>query len=925
MGAQGGKKYICMGILAHVDAGKTTLSESILYTCGNIRKLGRVDHKDAFLDTYSLERDRGITIFSKQAVFDLGEKRVTLLDTPGHVDFSAEMERTLQVLDYAILVISGADGVQGHTKTLWNLLKHYQIPTFIFVNKMDQDGTDRAEILSELKKKLDSACVDIEDLEDVATCDEQALEEYLEHETISTEMIQTLIGTRRLFPCYFGSALKLQGIQEFIDGLDSYMKLYETLHAEYISQGTSSHLQETRAEGNPRRLEFGARVYKISRTPKGERLTHLKITSGSLKVKELVSGIANGESWEEKADQIRIYSGDKFEMVNEAYAGMVCAITGLSLTAPGDGLGIEPYADAPMLEPVLNYQLLYPDSFDTPTVLRYLRQLEEEEPMLRVVWKEEPGEIHVQLMGEVQTEILQSLMQERYGIPVTFGIGNIVYKETIRTTVEGVGHFEPLRHYAEVHLILEPGEGGSGSGLVFDTVCSEDVLDKNWQRLILTHLAETEHPGVLIGAPITDMKITLIAGRAHLKHTEGGDFRQSTYRAVRQGLMQAENVLLEPYYEFSLEIPSEHTGRALTDIQRMYGEFATPQTEGDLTLITGTAPVATMCDYPKEVINYTRGRGRLSLVFYGYLPCHNQETVIEAAAYNPDADQERPTGSVFCAHGAGYYVPWQEVPEHMHIPGQLEKYLRADSGDGDTDDSTVRNISTNKANGSSGGGRAWNAEDQELEEIFIRTYGKVERKPGNVGKSLVGESKPRYRKPEEKVPEYLLVDGYNVIFSWEELRELAKVNIESARDKLMDIVSNYQGFKKCTVILVFDAYKVEGNVMVVQKYHNIHVVYTKHAETADQYIEKVVHEIGKKYHVTVVTSDGVEQVITTAQGSNLISSREFEEEVANVRRQIAEEIESRKAGGKNYLFDHMEEELAKEMEDIRLGRKEELQ
>ncbi len=724
------KRYISVGLLAHVDSGKTTLSEGILYLTGQIRKPGRVDHGDAFLDNYALERQRGITIFSKQAVFQLGDSQVTLLDTPGHVDFSAEMERTLQVLDYAVLVVSGADGVQGHTRTLWNLLARYRIPTFIFVNKMDQPGTDKVLILKELKKKLDASCVDMEDPEDIATGDERALEEYLEAGEVSIDTISQMIADRQIFPCYFGAALKLQGVQELLDGIGKYVE--DNVSANYDQA-------DNRLQNSGDAQQFGARVYKISRDPQGNRLTHMKITSGELKVKSLLKGGQVSEPWEEKADQIRIYSGEKFETVQQAKAGMICAVTGLKHTFPGEGLGIEAGKQAvtPMLEPVLNYQVYFPDQVDAHTMLGYMRQIEEEDPMLRVIWNEELGEIHVQLMGEVQTEILKSLVSERFGVDVTFGTGNIVYKETIKNVVEGVGHYEPLRHYAEVHLILEPGL--PGSGLEFSTDCSTDDLDLNWQRLILTHLLERAHRGVLLGAAITDMKITLVAGRAHLKHTEGGDFRQSTYRAVRQGLMQAESVLLEPYYEFRLEVPSEMIGRALTDVQRMYGEFAPPETDGDQSVLTGSAPVACMRDYQKEVVSYTRGRGRLTLVFQGYAPCHNTEEILENAGYDPEADNENPTGSIFCSHGAGYYVPWQEVPEHMHISSRLEEYLRKDKDAGkmhEEADGNGRGVLRNGAAGGSpsksGRSRDFGAEDRELEEIFMRTYGKIERKkPGN--------------------------------------------------------------------------------------------------------------------------------------------------------------------------------------------------
>lgn len=888
--------YITLGILAHVDAGKTTLSESMMYLTGQIRTLGRVDHKDAFLDTHELEKDRGITIFSKQAVFNLGDKKVTLLDTPGHVDFSAEMERTLQVLDYAVLVISGADGVQGHTRTLWRLLKQYKIPVFLFVNKMDQEGTDREQLLSELKKSLSEGITafDIaydeekreEFYENIAVCEEKVLETYLESGEIPIRDVKRLIKERKMYPCYFGSALKVEGVKELLNGIEKYT--------------VSSQMGQA----------FGAKVFKISRDRQGNRLTHLKITGGRLHVKDaLTGGQQSEEPWEEKVNQIRIYSGEKYGMVQEATAGMVCAVTGLTKTYPGEGLGRELLSEPPHLSPVLNYRVIFPDNINVPAMLQNFRILEEEDPVLRVVWNEELEEIHVQLMGEVQTEVLRSLIEERFGVKVSFDSGNIVYKETIKNTVEGVGHYEPLRHYAEVHLIMEPA--ASGSGLVFDSICSEDVLDRNWQRLILTHLSEKAHRGVLMGAEITDMKITLAAGRAHLKHTEGGDFRQSTYRAVRQGLMQAESVLLEPYYDFRLTVPAEMVGRALTDIQRMYGQFSPPETEGEMSIVVGSAPVSEMRDYPKEVRNYTRGQGDLSFVFQGYAPCHNTEAVLEEAGYDPQSDTENPTGSVFCSHGAGFYVPWNEVPDYMHIESQLRKRELQD-GEKKPDRSYSGNNGALKSVGLS------RQEEQELEEIFIRTYGKIERKNAPGPRRVISEKEKKEQKREE-IPEYLLVDGYNVIFAWEDLKELAKENIEAARNKLMDIMCNYQGYKKCTLILVFDAYKVEGSWLEIQKYHNIHVVYTKEAETADQYIEKVVHVIGRKYHVTVATSDGVEQVITVGQGASLISARELEEEVEIMKRELREQYLNRHRGGKNYLFDHMEEGLAEQMERIRLG------
>ena len=890
-------KKMVIGILAHVDSGKTTLSESMLYVSGKVRRLGRVDHGDTFLDTYELEKSRGITIFSKQAVFELGDKSVTLLDTPGHVDFSAEMERTLQVLDYAILVINGADGVQGHTRTLWSLLQKYQIPAFLFVNKMDQVGTDAEKLLLELKEKLDEACIFFgenqkkdEFYDALAMCNEEAMEEYLENGVIQDHTVIRMIRRREVFPCYFGSALKLEGIEAFLNGISRY-----TEESKWTER-------------------FGAKVYKISRDSQNNRLTHMKITGGTLKVKDVLGQKQDGEAqWEEKVNQIRIYSGDKFEAVQEAGAGTVCAVTGLGQTYPGEGLGIEKDSETPVLEPVLNYQILFPPSYDAHTILKDLRQLEEEEPMLRIVWKEELGEIHAQLMGEVQIEILQSLMKERFGVPISFGTGNIVYKETIQNTVEGVGHYEPLRHYAEVHLILEPGR--RGSGLQFDTICSEDVLDRNWQRLVLTHLMEKIHRGVLTGSAITDMKITLAAGRAHLKHTEGGDFRESTYRAVRQGLMQADSILLEPYYDFRLEVPSECVGRALTDIQKRYGEFKPPEVEGEDSVIVGSVPVATMRDYAREVASYSKGRGRLFCTLQGYAPCHNPEEVMEAYGYDPERDLENPTGSVFCAHGAGFAVPWNEVPEYMHIENQLDKLRIKENGMRNIEQSPVKKSQVSNL-------RKMEEADKELEEIFIRTYGRIERKAENGPKKFSTGTAERVPKEAKPVKEYLLVDGYNVIHAWPDLKELAQMNFEAARNKLMDILCNYQGYKKIPVILVFDAYKVEGFQQEIQKYHNIHVVYTKEAETADQYIEKVVHEIGKRYHVTVVTSDGIEQIVTLGQGGTLISSREFLEEVNIVRRQIETDIADRKETAKNYLFQHMDEDMAKEMEEVRLGKKE---
>ena len=892
-------KNIVMGILAHVDAGKTTLSESMFYLSGTVRKLGRVDHKDAFLDTYALERDRGITIFSKQAVFSLGNKKVNLLDTPGHVDFSAEMERTLQVLDYAVLVISGADGIQGHTETLWKLLKLYDIPTFIFINKMDQQGTDQAALLSELKERLDEGCIafgkeeSIETLEELAMTDEKVLDYFMEHESIRKEDICRLIKERRVFPCYFGSALKLEGVQELLYGFERYMEPYT---------GTE---------------EFGAKVFKISRDDKGERLTFLKVTGGKLVVKMPVNLVDK----EEKVNQIRIYSGAKYETVNEVGAGGVCAVTGLVSSYIGQGFGVEKGTAAPFLEPVLTYQMILPDGADTTKVLRELKQLEEEEPLLNIVWNPALEEIHVQLMGEVQTEILKTMIAERFHLDVEFGTGKIVYKETIKNPVVGVGHYEPLRHYAEVHLKMEPLE--AGSGLVFDADCSEDVLDRNWQRLILTHLQEREHPGVLTGSPITDMKITIVAGRAHLKHTEGGDFRQATYRAVRQGLKSAESILLEPWYSFVLEVPSDQVGRAMSDIGQMNGSFEGPEAEDKqgMVRLTGTAPASEMRDYQREVWAYTKGRGRITFTLKGYEPCHNAEEVIEQIGYDSERDIDNPTGSVFCAHGAGFLVKWDEVPEYMHIK---EDFLSEGSDEISEEEQTItENAHFGNSSYSSGYG-----DDPELLAIMEREFGSKQKERDRYSgyrKQTVSAPMPRKTviKDTEPKKEYLLVDGYNVIFAWEELNELAKASIDAARNKLMDILSNYQGFTGCTLILVFDAYKVKGSQGEVQKYHNIYVVYTKEAETADQYIEKTTHEIGRKYKVTVATSDALEQVIVMGQGAYRISARDFYEEVERTEKQIREINRQQHGEKRNYLLDYAKEEDAKHMEEVRLGKKSE--
>ena len=843
---------LAVGILAHVDAGKTTLSEGLLYACGKLKKLGRVDHGDAFLDTDPMEKERGITIFSKQAVLPLETVELTLLDTPGHVDFSAEMERTLSVLDCAILVVSGSDGVQGHTHTLWRLLERYQVPTFLFINKMDLPGADRGELLAQLRDQLDEGCAHFLDkpalYEQAALCDEGLLEDYLEHGSVPDAALTALIARRKLFPCWFGSALRLEGVADFLQGLEQYAPrpAYPT--------------------------DFGARIFKISRDEQGARLVWMKITGGSLKVKTLLEG----PGWQDKADQLRVYSGRKFQLAEEAPAGSVVAVTGLSAAAAGQGLGFEGEGTPPALTPVLTYRVELPQGQDPVTALQKLRQLEEEDPQLHLVWNERLQEIHAQLMGEVQLEILQRLIRERFDLKVSFGQGGIVYRETIAAPVIGVGHYEPLRHYAEVHLLIEPGERGSGVELA--TACPEDVLDRNWQRLILTHLAERAHPGVLTGSPLTDVKLTLLAGRAHLKHTEGGDFRQATYRAVRQGLMEAESILLEPWYSFRLEVPAAQVGRAMSDLQRMGGDCDPPETAGELTVLTGSAPVAGLRDYGSEVAAYTRGMGRLSCTLKGYYPCHDQQTVVEALGYDPERDVDNPTGSVFCAHGAGYNVKWDQVKEMAHVDSglSLDKPPEPEAPAAPVRRSSNPGLSLEQ--------------DKELLAIYERTYGKVERnsfrpQPKPARTSL--DERKYNVQTQNKGPEYLLVDGYNIIFAWEELKAVAQTNLDAARQLLMDLLSNYQGFKKCVVILVFDAYKVPRNVQDVFKYHNIYVVYTKEAETADTYIERATYEIGKHHRVRVATSDGAEQLIILGHGALRLSATTFKAEVEQVSGQIA--------------------------------------
>lgn len=889
-------KKLVVGILAHVDSGKTTLSEAMLYTAGKIRKLGRVDHKDAYLDTDAQERERGITIFSKQAVFTYDGMEITLLDTPGHVDFSAEMERTLQVLDYAILVINGMDGVQSHTDTLWKLLKRYEIPTFIFVNKMDMEGTDKDAVFQNIRKKLDGDCVDFSSGdrdEQIAMADERLLDTYLDSGMVEVEDIIEAILDRKIFPCFWGSALKLSGVQELLDAMNTYMVMPAY------------------------NAEFGGRIFKISRDAKGERLTYMKVTGGSLKCREQIEGT------EGKVNQIRIYSGARYETVEEASAGTVCAVTGLGETSAGQGVGCEQENVFVGLEPVLSYKVSYPEDKDAVVVLRDIRQLEEEEPELHVEFAQETGEIFVKVMGQVQLQVLTQIIKDRFGYLISFGMGRIIYKETLAEPVMGVGHFEPLRHYAEVHLLMEPLE--PGSGMQFDTICSEDVLDKNWQRLILTHLEEKEYRGVLTGAPITDMKITVTAGRAHQKHTEGGDFRQATYRAVRQGLMMGECRLLEPVYAFRLEIPTEMTGRAMNDITRMHGRFAQPEIEGEMSILTGTAPVATMQEYQQDVTAYTRGQGKLSCTLQGYEPCHNEDEVLAASTYDPELDMANPASSVFCAHGAGYIVDWYDVYDMMHVkedPGfalaGMEDVLRnITSEPTEADEDNRKRMARERQDA---GAPVY--DEKELEDIFVRTYGSNSRenaaynkagfnrhnksvseadwyvkKAAEHGKSKTagaqtpsvgsktadtGIARPGAYRKQKGEKEYLLVDGYNVIFAWDDLKALAAVNIDSARDKLIDIMSNYQGYVGCELILVFDAYKVKQNPGSITKHGNIHVVYTKEAETADMYIEKTTHELGRKYKVTVASSDGLEQLIIMGQGALRMSSRGLREEVERV-------------------------------------------
>lgn len=842
-------KKIVLGILAHVDAGKTTLTESMLYLSKTIRHLGRVDHGDAFLDYNSQERDRGITIFSKQAIFNWNDCQITLIDTPGHVDFSTEMERTLQVLDYAILVISGIDGIQNHSETIWKLLKHYHVPTFIFINKMDSIYANKDKLLNDLKDQFDVNCFDFENLDEnfyetIALNNEKLLDYYLEHQTLTKEMIIDEIYQRNLFPCFFGSALKIEGIDTFLNEFTNYVK-----EKQYPKQ-------------------FQARVFKITHDKQGNKLTHLKITGGSLKVKEQVGN--------EKVDQIRIYSGDKYQLVNEVYAGDICAIKGFKNFEISQGLGNESTVNTPILSPYMDYRIILPENCNQHEALEKLLLLSKEDPQLHINYNNQSKEIHVELMGEIQVEILKNIISERFNLDVEFDHGNIIYKETILEPVEGVGHFEPLRHYAEVHLLLEPDK--PGSGLEFAVDCKENVLATSYQRLVLSHLKEKEHIGVLTGSLITDMKITLISGRAHLKHTEGGDFREATYRALRQGLKATKSILLEPYFKFSLEIPVEYLSRAIYDIETMNGTFKLSKEQDEMAYLTGKAPVSKMQNYQSEVISYTKGKGRITLQIDGYHPCTNQEEIISKINYDSESDLENPTGSVFCSHGAGFNVKWDEVENYMHIPYQFKP--KNENKEKKLEKTTYSN------------------EDEELENIFIRTYGPIKQhQTSTPAKKIISNTTYKY------MPECLLVDGYNIIHSWPELKELAKDNLDAARTRLIDIMCNYQGYKKCILILVFDAYKVKNNLGSSYKYHNIYIVYTKEAQTADMYIERTTHELASKYNITVATSDALEQLIVLGQGGKRISSRELRLEVERLDKEKLEEYRRKQAKGYNYLLE----------------------
>ena len=867
-------KKITLGILAHVDSGKTTLSESVLYLTGKIKKLGRVDHKDAYLDTFKMERDRGITIFSKQAILDYKDMRINLLDTPGHIDFSAEMERTLAVLDYAVLVISASEGIQGHTETLWKLLNRYNIPTFIFVNKMDMPNVSGDFLLHELKEKLSDKIVGfpvgVGTLEDIAMCDEDVLENYMETGKIEKDTISELIYNRMLFPCFFGSALKLDGVEELIEGLYDYT--FEPVYNE----------------------NFGAKVYKISKDNKGNRLTHIKITGGELHVKDIIKASRGAKDWEEKVNELRLYSGDKYESVSKVQGGDVCVIPGFNETYSGQGLGFENESIEPSLVPVLAYKVITPKEINVNLAYKQLMELEDEDPTLKITWNEEKKEITANVMGPIQIEVLKQIVKERFNMDIEFGAASILYKETILDTVEGVGHFEPLKHYAEVHLMMEPGE--PGTGLQFRSNVSENELSRNWQRLILTNLEEKIHKGVLTGAPVTDICITVVGGKAHLKHTEGGDFRQATYRAVRQGLKKADSALLEPYYDFVLKVPNENVGRAMMDICAMSGSVNQPENSQEFSVLTGYAPVSTMWNYINTVNEYTHGKGTLTLKFKGYAPCHNSEEVIAEKGYDSELDLRNPTGSVFCAHGSGFNVPWNEVENYMHVKTELN--LNNSQPQEEISIKSPQNIQKSKSYDSY-------ATDKELEAIFEKTFGKVKRKKYQETKirNYNNSGTKKYKgKVNNNLPECILVDGYNIIFAWEELNKVAKVNIDGARDKLLDIMSNYQGYKGNTVIVVFDAYNVNRHKETIYKHNNIYVVFTKEAETADMYIAKTTHQMANKYKVTVATSDALEQLIIMGHGALRMSAMNFKEEVENVEKAISAHINTPTESLKNYLI-----------------------
>ncbi|MBR1430878.1 translation factor GTPase family protein [Ruminococcus sp.] len=853
-------KNVIIGITAHVDSGKTTLAEAMLYTSGAIRSLGRVDRGNSTLDTNSIERERGITIFSSQAEFTVDDTMFTLLDTPGHVDFSAETERTMQVLDYAVLVISGTDGVQSHTTTLWKLLRKYNIPVFVFVNKMDLIGADKAHLIDRLRKELSDRCVDFtgdfDNIdEDCATCCEELMEQFIETGPLSKESISAAIENRQIFPCFFGSALKMQGVEEFISVLCRY------------------------TSGKAYGESFGAKVYKISYDAKGSRLTHMKITGGVLKMRDDMSySDQDGNVVNAKVSSIRFYTGEKFRTSESAEAGMVCAVTGLTGTYAGQGIGAENDSDEAPLEPVMTYRVSLPEDKNVYEALKELRILEDQDPQLHILWNEQNREIHIQLMGAVQTEVLTKLIADKFGFDIQFMDGAVTYRETIRDTVEGVGHYEPLRHYAETHILLEPLP--QGSGIVIDTVCPEDELDRNWQRLILTHVKEKTHLGVLTGSPVTDIKMTLVKGKAHLKHTEGGDFRQATYRAIRQGLRMAESVLLEPYYDYELEVPTENVGRAISDLQRMCASFDTPETIGESSVIRGSAPVAEMNSYQADIIAYTHGKGKLSISLGGYKECHNADEVISSIGYSADNDTENSADSVFCSHGAGYLVKWNEVYDHMHLPLSLDE----------NEDDEAPEARKNKAQRFIEKA----VSDEELMEIFERTYGKINRDPHKAFKKTkaVSIDDKKVRLPKYEGPDYLLVDGYNIIFAWEDLKKIAGDNLDAARGELINRMCNYQGYAGCELILVFDAYRVKGKHREVEKYCNINIVYTKESETADSYIERVSHELSKKHKVRVATSDGLEQMIILGNGAMRISATEFRKRYEAAERSIKEFIDS---------------------------------